>query len=795
MRTHKKALSVLLGSAMLLSSVSFLSGCNSAKAAKKITSDSLWYDNTTIEAQSSHEGEELEFGYYYDNCVYEDKIFTSFEGYHAMPNTDSFDDDYAYSSLAINELIEYDMEGNILFSRDISNIIGDGWLRTIYADDNGINLIITSYNVAMNYKESHKVVTFNVENEEFSEPKDLNLGTDSENQTVENLIPLSNGALLASIYTYEGDEPSYIFNVIEDGEIVKTVDFSKEFNQIIYDMQTFFNDDEGNLLSLGSASEGTLVYKLDINTYEVTDITPENAFELDAYSYSPSSDGCLYKVDEEGIKKLNTTSFEEELVLPFNSCNVNLYDITSNYVISASEDAFVLAGMRYTESGSNIFSITKLTKADKNPNAGKLQLVIGLVDTYMDESLADAIYEYNETGTECFASVKSYNTYVNFDYRNGYPDEEYQKAYINAAATMTNDLSIELMSGEGPDIIMGAASYSQLNNSDYLKDLKDLVGELDSSSYFMNVFDAAKTGDKIYQIPLSFQINGIACEPKYAPSNGIGFTLPEYIEFVDKVCNGSDPNMNDRSTYFINGISQMSDLFLDSDNNKVNFSQDAFYEFAEYCLNNVPETINWDEWMVHDIVDYGSDESSSEPYATTAYLYGLTSYGSLTVNGTKEIGIYGVGVDGRGPCINIGSSVAISATTVSTDGALEFVRLLLSDDVQLKLAESYSNCVNKNALYDACLKIIEDSNEIYEEYRAMHIAEIQIMSWGVCKLDESMIDDYFDALNQGSYISTIDPAIASIVMEEIPAYFAGQKSIEDVAAIIDNRAQTVLNER
>lgn len=40
----------------------------------------------------------------------------------------------------------------------------------------------------------------------------------------------------------------------------------------------------------------------------------------------------------------------------------------------------------------------------------------------------------------------------------------------------------------------------------------------------------------------------------------------------------------------------------------------------------------------------------------------------------------------------------------------------------------------------------------------------------------------------------MDENIGIIVLEEIPAYFAGQKTIEEVAAIIDNRAQTVIEE-
>ena len=40
-----------------------------------------------------------------------------------------------------------------------------------------------------------------------------------------------------------------------------------------------------------------------------------------------------------------------------------------------------------------------------------------------------------------------------------------------------------------------------------------------------------------------------------------------------------------------------------------------------------------------------------------------------------------------------------------------------------------------------------------------------------------------------------EPGIALIIDEEMPAYFTGQKSLDEVIKIIENRAQTMLDER
>ena len=41
----------------------------------------------------------------------------------------------------------------------------------------------------------------------------------------------------------------------------------------------------------------------------------------------------------------------------------------------------------------------------------------------------------------------------------------------------------------------------------------------------------------------------------------------------------------------------------------------------------------------------------------------------------------------------------------------------------------------------------------------------------------------------------MDPAVASIVVEEMGAYFSGQKDIEDVISVMEDRVQTFLDER
>ena len=60
---------------------------------------------------------------------------------------------------------------------------------------------------------------------------------------------------------------------------------------------------------------------------------------------------------------------------------------------------------------------------------------------------------------------------------------------------------------------------------------------------------------------------------------------------------------------------------------------------------------------------------------------------------------------------------------------------------------------------------------------------------------ESDIDKYIALLSEPDFSNCSDGNINMIIFEEAPAYFEGQKSFEEVAQTINNRAQLVLDEQ
>ncbi|MBQ2155458.1 MAG: hypothetical protein II438_03425, partial [Clostridiales bacterium] len=149
--------------------------------------------------------------------------------------------------------------------------------------------------------------------------------------------------------------------------------------------------------------------------------------------------------------------------------------------------------------------------------------------------------------------------------------------------------------------------------------------------------------------------------------------------------------------------------------------------------------------------------------------------------------------DGRGPAITARCSVAISANTADPDGCGEFVKFLLSENMQEIFANSDCFVLNRKALRS----VAEDAITYYNDGGSI---SGNTFDFGGMR----RVGDYYsmkDVEKAEKLLSTCsgilyeDADISMILIEEMPAYFEGQKDLAQVSSTIENRARQVLNER
>ena len=300
---------------------------------------------------------------------------------------------------------------------------------------------------------------------------------------------------------------------------------------------------------------------------------------------------------------------------------------------------------------------------------------------------------------------------------------------------------------------------------------------------------------------------------KYAGASGVGFTTAEYEKFLNETLNGSDVIPMGQAMYFAKLFNSMSDKFIV--NGKADFSAPEFAELAEYVKNNVPESSkSWDEMYASDDGYYSStyvvgaaaapasvpvkgDTGYSDAPAIYGLVYGVSNYfmnmAQLRGTGTAVLGL--PSTDGRGPMVSPYVSVAISAQAQNVDACGEFIKLLLSDDVQKSLAMNDNFVLNREAFREGARTAVEYYNGEGGEYMFGYDYETGLPTDNRIKFSEQNVEELEKIIESCSCTSAADAAINLILVEEMPAYFVGQKSLEEVAKIAQDRAQTVLDER
>ena len=196
-------------------------------------------------------------------------------------------------------------------------------------------------------------------------------------------------------------------------------------------------------------------------------------------------------------------------------------------------------------------------------NAGKQIIELYVADGNIDATISNAIIKYNESSPDCYIEISDrYDKDDYMDYSDINSQDSYDTAYINANASLSDELAVDIINGDGPDIIMNASQLAQLNDNDYLVDLSPYVADLDQDKYFTNIIEGAKTGDELYQLPVCFTIEGIQTDPDYAGASGVGFTTEEYEQFLDDELNGSDVIDSGQALYFVKLFNNMSEVFI-----------------------------------------------------------------------------------------------------------------------------------------------------------------------------------------------------------------------------------------
>ena len=520
----------------------------------------------------------------------------------------------------------------------------------------------------------------------------------------------------------------------------------------------------------------------------------------------------VYSVTGNGIQKFDLlTGTAPQTILSWEEtdCTHSLDGFWNQGMYFVSEEEIYMTRLTNNQPprmfGSSDYSIrlVHLQRMDKNPHAGKKLIRLAFLGNLnFQKNLLEYINEFNlnpegraRIVVKDYSGDSSLQTSIN----------GLVKASTEEQAMIADQVYLEILSGEGPDILLNFGSYSQFNTERVLVDLNTLIdgeSQLDRGHLFDNILRAYERNGKLYQMPLNFAVTGMVANKDYVGDRtgwtfedfqSISKSLPETVKML-----GSIPQ-NDLLTSLMR--SETSRL-LDYDNRQVKFDDSEFKDILTLVKEyGTPKTrAELQKEMGEDFTGTILDDEqlfgagmivAMEQTFDTLYKFG--NIDALCDGNVCFIGY--PNADGSGALADDPTSIAIAQSCPYKDEAWEFVKSLLEDDIQIQyVSGSLKFPVNRKA-FDSLMEISIEDNQLGWELAETDPDIKMYMMASYTHLTQDDVTKLKAVIESIHNSCSFDPSALMIIQEEAPGYFTDQRTIDDVVNIIQKRSSAVVQER
>ena len=501
--------------------------------------------------------------------------------------------------------------------------------------------------------------------------------------------------------------------------------------------------------------------------------------------------GNLVTVTDGGVYNIDVEGGTCKMALSFNCSVCNRYLASNSELKYADDNTFLFSySLGYAGANRIPFAICTFTKSSEYPAAGRNILTVASTED-LDYSISEAIMRFNsESDTSFMLFDNRYKTNSEIDYANTDNTDQAALKNLNSYAAVSDRLTMDILAGEGPDILITNGANEQLSRKDYFIDLSDYLKNesgVSEADYFTNAIEASKFNGSLYQLPIGFYVDCILA-PADATGSKNGLTFEEYIQMVKTVCNGTDPVYDHQLAFSRTEVA--TKLFANTsekyiEDGKIDVNNNDFKAILDYCkelpakgfYEGKDVDAEWEDLMT------AKENMRVQP----TVVYGFYEYEAFAEKFKGAVICGYPSVDGRPATIGSDMAVSISSHTSDESSCKKFLSILLSEDIQKTLFMNIP--INKKCAKDLALLEIEEHNGNVDANEGNKFAKAGK------KLDTALADKYIEQLSTATTSNFVYHSISLIIYEEIPAYFEGQKSFEEVAKVINDRAQTVLNER
>lgn len=533
-----------------------------------------------------------------------------------------------------------------------------------------------------------------------------------------------------------------------------------------------YNSTKCGLVNAGEA--GIFTYftdrrKVSLQKVNVSDGKLESTEEVQAENQSSASleifngyDMGILISDSDTLWKYNPANQQLHKVLGWGDSTVNLKDYMVDAIgILQDESLYVMVHKSYED--------TAFVHIDYREEAPREKQVVTI-------AMIDDSYEY--TNTELNEMVSVFNR----------QSTEY-KVEFRSYASVT-ELEMALLKGEGPDLFdfgEGSADISILASNGVLENLSPYFAESDlvqEDDLLPSVRNAGTVNGELVCVFPTFYVYGIMVE-KGTTNNG-GWTPEEYIALAEKHPQSAMADYGDPA-YYLYYVLQTA-IWGDMEN-YINWEEKECYFDSERFISllnrikslEVPKTTVWSKSNMEAGISMPELEKEKflnrELLTSPSFTCGsIETFGSLKDDYGDFVEIAGYPNQSGEPCYRLdhAAPLGINSASQNKEGAWAFLEFLLSEEYQSSVLTTFP--------------VRQDAFESHMALEETHLAQIDL-SDEEREFIRYMVDNayWFDAWESKDF--------DKIIAEETDAVWAGDKTAEDAARIIQNRIELFLKEQ
>ena len=366
-------------------------------------------------------------------------------------------------------------------------------------------------------------------------------------------------------------------------------------------------------------------------------------------------------------------------------------------------------------------------------------------------------------------------------------------------------LESDLLAGKVPDILIADNDFSaQIYLSKALfTDLYPLMeadGDIKRTDFIPGVLAAAEADGRLYELPTNILLCGLACKNETAATYR-DLTLTDFAQAAaglpGDVTLFRSGDMNRENLLRIL-FEDNYDHFIRTQTSSADFKGGEFEAMLKLAAT-APEKYYWeDDNFDYENFDWQAYENA---YGEDKALFYWLTLGSFEEY-MNQAGIFRTGDISMIPLPSDDHKISLCAANLKyliseqcafKDAAWDFVKIFFADDYQSK--QSWGFPVTLSALgkaRDAAYENLKDDGDDAVTYGAMIDAK---MVYSEYRITEAQIDELYDMVRNVQKQHIVDGSIEDILFEESSAYFAGQKSADAIAGLLESRIALYLGEQ